>query len=123
MPVVPLISLREVLEDMAKRENPFSITFITLDKKRKKGGEIIRIEKGIQSGENEMSLKDIYTAGYKNVGTDAHISSDGKIYNDKSRRPEHYKHRTRNIFICGTSQIRKVHIRLITEFNSKKVYY
>lgn len=110
MPVVPLISLKEVLEEMSTRENTFSITFVTLDKKRKRGGEIIRIEKGIQSGEKPEPKQ-------------AETTTTTTTYNTKSSRPDHYKHRTRNIFICGTSQIRKVHIRLITEFNSKKVYY
>jgi hypothetical protein len=120
MPVVPLISLKEVLEDMSKREVPFSITFITLDRKRKKGGEVIRIEKGIQSGSAQEVAQ--VTTSEKDNSLEANKVEVNLVHN-KSTRPNHYKHRTRNIFICGTSQIRKVHIRLITEFNSKKVYY
>jgi hypothetical protein len=40
-----------------------------------------------------------------------------------SRNPNHYLNQTRNIQVAGTSQIRKVCIRLITEVNGHKIFY
>jgi hypothetical protein len=111
-----IITLREVLAEMEKREIPFSVTFITLDLKRDKGGDIVTIENGMLSGKgNEVKLS---TKAVNQL-----MKFDDYEHSRNSKRPNHYENRTRNIRILGTSQIRKLHIRLITEFNGKKVYY
>ena len=73
---------------------PFSIKYVTFNRKKKTGGEIIAIEKAP-----------------KCVGT-----RKGKIIHDKKestnqrRPPNHFKNSTRNLNILNTDQIRKCNI-------------
>lgn len=108
------IRLSEVLDQMDRlddsgRPKSFDMKFVTADRKRNTGGEIIEIRNG-----------------RKCVG-----KRNGKVIYDtretvaevrQSRSPNHWTNQTRNI-ILPNGAIRKVHIRLIIEFNGTKVCY
>lgn len=87
----------------------FSLTFITADKNRNTGGEIISIEKA-QKCVGKRSGNVLYATP---------INIDAK--KSVSRDPHHAENDTRNIFIPTSGQVRKVHVRLITKFNGKIV--
>jgi hypothetical protein len=114
-----IITLREVLGEMEKRERPFSVTFITLDRKRKTGGDVVTIDNGMLSGSNNEKSET-----QKPLSLTNEIQRmTTEVYSTETRNPNHFVNRTRNIRILGTSQIRKLHIRLIIEFNCKTVFY
>jgi hypothetical protein len=100
-----IITLKEVLAEM-ETGNPFSIVFITADKKRDLGGDIIRIDSCVLN----------WTA------TKEKIKADGFNPELKSKTQNHYDNGTRNLLLPA-GHIKKCHIRLITEFNNKKVVY
>lgn len=87
--------------------DPFSLKWVTADKQRNRGGEIIEIQ-----GARLSSLKN-----YKPVAKREQKGVDGmKI----SKDPHHWINGTRNILLSN-GKIRKVHIQLILEINGKKV--
>ncbi len=102
------ILYKQVIEEMDRVDNEgkpvrFSIKFVTADKNRKTGGEIISVS------EAEKCV------GKKN---DTVIHSTPVSINKK---PNHREHDTRNIYIPSSGQVRKVHTRLIIEFNGQKI--
>lgn len=85
---------------------PFSMTFITADRRRGTGGEIIRVRNWAkcqqQTATPELSILPTSTG--------------------QGKKPNHYFNKTRNIFnLREPRTTRKVHIRLICEFNGKQV--
>jgi len=103
-----IIHLREVLEEM-KKPKPFSVTFVTCDQERKTGGEIIKLENVILSS-NE---KYIGRLGFEEPSSNV---------TQFSKNPSHYEHATRNVLLPNGMR-RKLHIRLLLEFNGQKVFY
>ena len=106
MNTITLVTVLDQMEMMDPDNKPrkFDIKFVTADMNRKTGGEIIEI-KNARKCIGERNKEIIYGSGSR-----------------PSRKPDHYKNSTRNI-LCENGQIRKVHIRLIIEFNGKKVIY
>ena len=94
--------------DQAGKPVSFDLKFVTCDRKRETGGEIIEIKSGRKcvGKRNGKVLFDTRKADIQNT----------------SRDPRHWVNSTRNILLQN-GQIRKVHIRLIIEFNGKKVCY
>lgn len=88
---------------------PFSIEFVTCDDERGTGGELIRVEhavvKHVQMQRQKEVLQEKAGANFPRVFTPV------------------FKKQYKNIRICGTNNKRKVHLRLITEFNNEEVYY
>ncbi len=89
---------------------PFAITFVTSDEKRKSGGELIRVKE-----RSATKYRDFVP------GDERDFTGKGKAA--FSKNPNHGVHATRNINIPGIAHIVKIHIRLITSFNGKKVYW
>jgi hypothetical protein len=85
---------------------PFSLSFVTYDKKRKKGGEWINVKSAVKFMAKPSKQKAIEAAQPE--------------FTMVSRNPKHFENATRNIKLQNGS-IRKVHIRLIRLFNNKKV--
>lgn len=103
------ITMAEALEEMAHtdrygRLKPFSITYISYNKRSGKGGQVI-------------SFPSCYLRVLNNTGS--------KIIRNKkrleARQPNHWKNSTRNIEPIGSGEIRKFHIWLMIEFNGKEV--
>lgn len=101
--MIKLIDALNLMDDFDRNGNPvpFQIKFFTME------GEPIIIEQGVKC------------IGKKN----------GQVVFDKpnttkkaKKNPDHFKNATRNIQLPN-GQIRKCKIRLITEFNHKKVVY
>ena len=87
----------------------FQIKFVTADRKRKTGGEIINIPQaclcqGYRKGKHHI---DIRPSANLSVAT---------------KNPNHWANSTRNLLLPNGG-IRAVHIRLIIEFNNQIVYF
>lgn len=104
-----VIFLKDVLADMIKGE-PFSMTFVTYDGKRKRMGDIIEVEKASCTWREDTKKDKVK------------VAADPIEKPVRTRQPNHWENATRNILINGT-QIRKVHIRLITMYNNKTVIW
>jgi hypothetical protein len=101
-----IIGLTEVIAFMDKGE-PFDISFVTADTKRGTGGEMKTLTKAVKSG---MQKKEAYTQ-------EALPTPE-----NKRKNPSHFENSTRNIHVLGKPKdITKVHLRLITRFNGKRV--
>jgi hypothetical protein len=103
-----IIHLKEVLDEM-KKPRPFSVSFVTCDQERKTGGELIKLDRVILSS-NE-----------KYVGR-LDFQRPSPNLTDFSKNPNHYEHTTRNVLLPNGMR-RKLHIRLLLEFNGQKVFY
>lgn len=103
------ILLKEVLNEIDRTDEQghpvsFNMKFVTADRKRRTGGEIIEAN---------------------NVHKCITIRNNKVVYDSRphvSRNPHHFTNATRNI-IFPNGQIRKVHIRLIIEFNNQRVLW
>ena len=101
------VRLTEVLRQMEEGEERFSIRFVTADKRRKTGGKI-------EEWHNcQLSRRRLAVGERPRAARAAEESA--------SRLPAHYQNATRNIVQGKSSQVRKVHIWLILEFNGQKV--
>lgn len=86
----------------------FSISFITADKRKNTGGELIEVEEA-------------YKSGYVDPEERKRMQKLQPESNIIRKHPNHYENSTRNILIARSNEIRKVHIRLIRKFNGKTV--
>lgn len=109
------IRLSEVFEQMDQLDDTghpvkFQMRFVTANRKEGTGGEIIEIKDG-RKGVGKRGGEIVF--------------DKRKVYSDVpklSRDPHHWINSTRNL-ILPNGQIRKVHIRLIIEFNGQKVCF
>jgi hypothetical protein len=104
-------ALRQMLED-----KPFSMTFVTFDGKRNRMGDLVEVENAKCTWKESTGMQ-----------TSPETKNETKAETNpaelkRTREPNHFENATRNIVINGT-QIRKVHIRLITFFNGMKVIW
>ncbi len=109
------IRLSEVLDQMEQLDEfgmpvKFQIKFVTADRKRGTGGEIIEIKDG-RKCVGKRKGKVVFDMR-KTVSAAPRIPKD----------PHHWVNSTRNILLPN-GLIRTVHIRLIIEFNGKKVCF
>jgi hypothetical protein len=88
--------------------NPFTMEFITADRRRGTGGKLIKLENWVKHAGQPVddTLPGAAAAGEK-----------------KKKDPGHYRHGTINVMNPGNKAIHitKVHIPLIQTFNGKKV--
>ncbi len=89
---------------------PFSICFFTLDLERDKGGERIKIDQPI-------------VTKHRQLGISEHSKMPITAPSDKPKDPHHGMNFTRNLVIPGWEHMVKVHMRLITHFNGKRVIW
>ncbi|GAB3743083.1 hypothetical protein GCM10027594_22390 [Hymenobacter agri] len=101
------VRLTEVLRQMEEGEERFSIRFVKADKRRKTGGKIEEWHR--------CQLSRRRQAGAERPRA-AHAAEE-----TPGRLPAHYQNATRNLVQGNSSQVRKVHIWLILEFNGQKV--
>jgi hypothetical protein len=103
--------LKAVLEEMERTDakgqlKPFSIEFVTADRNKKTGGEIIKVDKAV------ILKKMNYASSTSSV----------KAEPMNKKKSNHWENSTRNILLPN-GQKRKLHIRLITKFNGQAVIY
>lgn len=105
-PIFDTITLNEVIGLLFNRKgemNPCTITAISADLTRNKGGEI-------------LTLTDMI------VPTADRVKGIPEVYSPKfSKNPSHTQHGTINLFNVNNKRITKVHIDLIVKYNGKTV--
>jgi hypothetical protein len=101
------LNLMEVVADNNK-PIPFQIKWVTHSKTTGTGGKVLEFDQAIK------------VMGVKNGKM---INAVRKTAIALGKNPNHYKNQTRNISYLNSNQIRKIHIRLILEFNHKKVIW
>jgi hypothetical protein len=89
----------------------FQIKFVTADRFKKTGGEIIELKDATKCSIRTRKGEEIFPER-KNVADSDRIA----------KNPNHWINATRNVRLPN-GQKRKLHIRLIIEFNHKKVCY
>ena len=89
----------------------FNMKFVTADRKRNTGGEIIEVKGACKC----VGKRDGEVVFDKRI---ADSSGDVGI----SRNPHHWINSTHNLLLKN-KEIRTIHIRLIIEFNGKKVCF
>ncbi len=115
----PAYTYQDIIDYMASGR-PFSLRYVTFDRRRKKGGEAAYISEAIlvQPEKEEKELREA-------KGRPLTIEEVERLTSPAGRNPNHGYWFTRNIRILEhghpTSIIRKVHIILITEFNGQPV--
>ena len=110
------IRLWDVLEIMDSEDvhgNPvrFQVKYVTANRLQGTGGEIIELKDGCKCSGKTKQGKPIF-AVKKNFPDNDRVTKD----------PNHWINSTRNCLLPN-GQKRKLHIRLIIEFNNKKVCY
>jgi len=100
------ISISEIITWM-NTGRPFSITYITWDHQRGRGGSVKAIEQAVK---HYQADKEDYNAA---------IRADKPSLRYSLRNPNHFHNSTVNIRVtaAGNADIRKVHYQLIRRFN------
>jgi hypothetical protein len=88
---------------------PFDLQFITADRRRKHGGEIVNVKDAILKGAKKKTVAKM------------HFEKLDAIQNKKD--PSHSVHGTVNVFVPHSNKTMKVHVRLITGINQTRVGY
>ena len=112
------IYLADVLEQMRTlgpdgKAVPFSISVRTWQRFSKTGGAL----------KNWAKAKMVMKEENPNLNSILSLRQKPKQRTVLKRNPEHFENKTRNIKVLPEGKIRKIHIRLITMFNGKKVIY
>ena len=107
--MIRLVDALNLMNEMDQEDKPvpFSIKFVTFNRRNDTGGELISIDQAVKCITKRKG-KIVY---------------DLRKMTTQKKPPNHFKNSTRNINIVGTDQIRKCNIRLITEFNGQKVIW
>jgi hypothetical protein len=100
----PIIELYEVINHI-DTGLPFAMTYVTADRKKGTGGQIKHCKNWVKCDLATMPEP---------------VLRRNKVY-ELTKNPNHQDHKTKNIMNPATRDIRKVHIRLITEFNGRRV--
>lgn len=113
---IEFIRLWDVLEimdsvDAEGRPVRFQVKYITANRTTKEGGNIIELKDACKCSIRTKKGEEVF-AHRKNF----------PITEKAARDPRHWDNATRNILLPN-GQKRKLHIRLIIEFNNKKVCY
>lgn len=107
MHICAMIKHNAMLAQMNTGEK-FSVAFVTLDRKRNKGGDLV-------------TLKNVrkHQAGNIQQHTEADVAQATGAP-DKVTNPKHAAHGTINLK-CADNSLIKVHTRLIVKFNNEEV--
>ncbi|MBJ6109441.1 hypothetical protein JAO73_10480 [Hymenobacter sp. BT523] len=100
------VRLTEVLRQMEEGKERFSIRFVRADKNRQTGGQV------------EVWHNCQLSRRRRDVGQRPAPVPPG---DSPSRLPSHYQNATRNIVQGASTQVRKIHIWLLLEFNGQTV--
>lgn len=110
---IRLWDVLEIMDSMDGHGKPirFQVKYVTANRSTKEGGDMIELKDACKCSVRTKQGKEIF-AERKNFPVNAMVSKD----------PRHWSNSTRNILLPN-GQKRKLHIRLIIEFNNKKVCY
>ncbi len=109
--IIQLSTALDMMDELDENGVPmsFQLKFVTADRQRKTGGEIIEVpsaRKCVGSRNDEVVFD----------------TREKKTTVKEKRDPHHWANATRNILLPN-KQIRTIHIRLIIEFNHQKVVF
>ena len=105
------IRLVEALEAMETAQEPFTLRFIKLDRRRKTGGQPVEWHNCRLSGPRRGSSRQLAEQAARTAGPDG----------GRTRQHHHYVNGTRNIVVGNGTQRRKIHIWLLLSLNGKKI--
>ena len=110
---IRLWDVLEIMDSIDEHGNPvrFQLKYVTANRSTKEGGEIIELKDACKCSVRTKQGKEIFSAK-QNFPTNDRITKD----------PNHWVNSTRNCLLPN-GQKRKLHIRLIIEFNNLKVCY
>lgn len=101
-----------------------SLTYITADRKRGTGGQIVHQAACCIYNNNHHSphhtLVPPVPASHPNNHTGQKMKTLAAAVL-QTKNPHHHANKTRNIYIPKTKEIKTIHIKLITQFNGCKV--
>lgn len=96
--------------------HPFDLEFVTADRRRGTGGEMIKVEKW------RKVVKEVASKGLP-VTSDQQPATDAATSDSKTKNPNHWEHDTFNIFNPGNRSAYpcKVHYWLMLSYNGKTI--
>lgn len=104
-----------------KTGKTFSLTIVTFDRKRKKGGEVITYQEAVLC----QKAKTPKNRHHRPLTKEEQLRSSLANEDHTRRNPHHKKNYTRNIQLMQnghpTSARKKIHPPLVVEFDGKKV--
>lgn len=108
--------MMNIIDGFDEEGNPlvFSIKVCKYNEKQQTGGDFMTIEKACKVVAIKKSGN-----GTKKVIYPSSMSNKEK----QNVNPNHWKNSTRNIMPLTSKVVRKIHIRLIDEFNGKKIIW
>jgi len=111
--LIRLWDVLEIMDSMDGQGKPvrFQLKYVTADRTKETGGEIIELKDACKCSVKIKQGKEIFSTK-QNFPTNDRVTKD----------PNHWVNSTRNCLLPN-GQKRKLHIRLIIEFNNKKVCY
>lgn len=113
------ITVKDMLAQM-ETGKVFSLTFVTYDRRRKRGGSIEDIAEAVLLQHDPTATNEIFA----NRPATPHEKKVQQLA-ELRRAPDHHKWYTRNIRLLvnghPTGEIRKIHPPLVTRFNQKTV--
>ncbi len=111
--LIRLWDVLEIMDSIDSNGKPvrFQIKYVTANRLTNQGGEIIELKDACKCSVRTKQGKEIF-AQKKNFPINDKVPKD----------PHHWVNSTRNILLPN-GQKRKLHIRLIIEFNNMKVCY
>ena len=110
---IRLWDVLEIMDSMDAHGNPvrFQVKYVTANRTTKEGGEIIELKDACKCSVKTRKGEEVFPEK-------RHFQAIEKV----SKDPRHWSNSTRNILLPN-GQKRKLHIRLIIEFNNKRVCY
>lgn len=109
-----LIALADVLQLMDTTADPFDVVYVSADRKRRTGGELVALRGCLATGRPDEPAP----ASAPPVPEPTNWRD---VVHPRRRRPAHRAHQTRNVTILSSGHTRKLHVRLIVEFNGQTV--
>jgi hypothetical protein len=106
-----IIHLADMMEEW-KKGLPFSVTVVTCDMNRDKGGEILELK----------NVKLAWAYGKLINHQKKESPSEKKTEQELRKNPKHYDNGTQNLLL-ENGLTRKIHVRLVMTYNGKKVFY
>lgn len=108
------ITLADVLRILDMTAEPCTVVFSTANRQKGTGGELLTLENCVKTGTNREA-KQAQAAAPSAQQPAAEPAPRPK------HQPAHQSNQTINLTILSSGHVRKVHVRLITQFNGQKV--
>lgn len=110
-----LIALADVLLLMDTTADPFTVVYVTADRQRGIGGEPVRLEGCVATSTNKERAA---------AAAPSAPAAEYLHWTETARfKPAHRINQTRNVTILSSGHTRKLHVRLIVEFNDQTVHW